>query len=96
MAFTRAAERLYVIAPSSRGSSFSAKNLIQTTIAATNDLVKHYNPETEIFTYGEMKAPMKKSDKSTKLPFFIDTYPATDWHDRLILSSSKSKVKGQK
>lgn len=96
VAFTRAAERLYVIAPTSKGSSFSAKNLIQSTIASTIDLVKHYNPETEIFTYGELKPPVKKSNKSGKLPFVIDTYPATDWHDRLILSSSKSKVKGQK
>jgi ATP-dependent helicase/nuclease subunit A len=91
VAFTRAAERLYIIAPSNTRSAFSAKKLIQSTISTTNELVQNYNPDTEIFTYGEIKPPRKKSDKTGKAAFEIDTYPATDWHDRLILSSAKSK-----
>lgn len=91
VAFTRAAERLYIIAPPNTRSKFSAKNLIQATIASTNELVKYYNPENEIFAFGELKPPQKASDKSGKKQFEIDTYPATDWHDRLILSSAKTK-----
>ncbi|MCB0723510.1 MAG: UvrD-helicase domain-containing protein [Ignavibacteriae bacterium] len=90
VAFTRAAERLFIIAPDNPQKGFSAKNLISQTITASPDLEKYYDAEKEMFEYGEMKNPVKRKDEGKKF-YPIDTFPATDWHDRLILSSAKSK-----
>ncbi len=91
VAFTRAAERLFIIAPDNpQKGTFSAKNLISKTILATEDLVSHYDEEQEMFEYGEKTKPNKAKEEGKKF-CNIETYPATDWHDRLILSSAKSK-----
>lgn len=95
VAFTRAAERLFLIAPDNPQKGFSAKNLISQTITASPELVRHYKEEEQMFEFGEKKNPEKKKEDGKEF-YPIDMYPATDWHDRLILSSAKSKKEKEK